>query len=151
MIDNYKGHIDKDIENKLLEFRIDVKKLPPNTTAYLQPLDLTVNAPFKRFYAEKWDEYQFHLDSKPLTKGAQNFPAPSKENKVQWISKAWESVTKEAIINGFKCYLQKQSTENLQEQGNVEPNLELPEDVIKDTKSLKENLDDEDEDDDCSV
>jgi hypothetical protein len=104
LIDNFKGHIDSEIEGILRKLRIDVKTLPKNTTAYLQPLDLTVNGPFKQYYADYWNQYQLTLDQLPLTKKAQNFQAPSKKEKISWISKAWEEVMESTIIKGFKCY-----------------------------------------------
>lgn len=147
LIDNFKGHIDKDIEDQFRELRIDVKRLPSNTSAYLQPLDLTVNASFKRFYAESWDEYQFGLDLKPLTKKGQNYKPPEKEDKVLWISQAWEKISKEAIANGFNCYLQEQSIENFEKQAledQIDVGLELSETIINDIESLKVDLDDGD-------
>jgi len=104
LIDNFKGHIDADIENLLKDIRIDVKKLPANSTPYLQPMDISVNAIVKRFYEEFWDDYQ--SNSTDLTKKG-NFKAPSRGKKVIWISKSWAKVTEDTVKNGFNIYYKK--------------------------------------------
>ena len=101
LIDNYSGHINDDIENLLRNERIDVKKLPTNTTPYLQPMDLSVNSVFKQCYEEQWDNYQFNLKETDLTKKTKNYKPPTRENKVEWISKSWEKIKETTICNGF--------------------------------------------------
>ena len=142
LIDNFSGHIDNEIEKLLNDLRIDVKPLPSNTTPYLQPLDLSVNGPFKSYYADYWDDFQLKLDSRPLTDKAQNYKAPPKEDKIEWISKAWEQISQETIQNGFKCYLEEQVNENSQE--------ELSKNEEEFLQEIQENKDDltEDETDD---
>jgi len=73
ILDNCKGHISKEIEDNLAKNFIDVKRIPPNTTGYVQPMDISVNASFKRKFAEHWDLYQFGLDDTKLTKRAGNY------------------------------------------------------------------------------
>jgi len=112
LIDGYSAQLDKEIEDMLREIRIDIEKLPSHTTAYLQPMDISVNSPFKHHYAEFWDTYQF--TNSALTKKG-NFKAPSRGEKVIWISKSWEKVTSETISNGFHVYTRDLTEEELQE------------------------------------
>ena len=105
LIDNYEGHMDKDIEQSLNVIRIDVLRLPPNSTSILQAMDISVNAPFKTYYAEQWDEYQYQLDSKPLTTSGK-FKAPTREQKLAWVSEAWARISTSTIRRGFKPYLE---------------------------------------------
>ena len=110
LIDNFKGHINDKLENQLRSIRIDVKRFPSNTTGYLQPMDLSVNSPFKQIYETYWDNYQFDLDSKTVTPSG-NYKAPSREDKILWISKSWMQVTEEIVRSGFKIYLKKPTTD----------------------------------------
>lgn len=145
LLDNFRGHFDKDIEAQLRTLRIDVKTLPPNTTCYLQPMDLSVNAPFKQYYNDQWDEYQMEVDSRPLTP-AGNFKAPTKEDKISWISAAWEKISEQTIKNGFKCYTEQQGDVPVVEDDQFdEVGVEALEDMDN-INTLRENQNDIDED-----
>ena len=56
LLDNFAGHVYEDDELKALEQEIDVKikYLPPNCTAYLQPLDLSINYTVKSKLKNQW-------------------------------------------------------------------------------------------------
>ena len=112
LLDNFKGHIDDEIEGLLQDIRIDVQKFPPNTTPYLQPQDISVNGAFKLIYDEFWDEYQF-TNNILTPKG--NFKAPKKGQKVIWISKAWAKVTLETVQRGYNIYSRKIKVNNQEE------------------------------------
>ena len=47
LLDNFKGHISKDIKDSIKSLGYDVEELPACTTKYLQPLDISVNRAFK--------------------------------------------------------------------------------------------------------
>ena len=68
LVDGYEGHMSKEIETKLQNEKIDLKIFPSCTTSYLQPMDLSVNGPFKMNYSQHWDEYQYKLTEETLTK-----------------------------------------------------------------------------------
>ena len=57
IFDNFSGHLDKAIETKVKELRFDILKLPPNATAYLQPLDLSINKAFKDYFSDCWENW----------------------------------------------------------------------------------------------
>ena len=66
-------------------------------------MDISVNAPFKTYYADLWDEYQYNLESKQLTPMG-NFKAPTREEKLSWVSGAWDKISEETVLKGFKRY-----------------------------------------------
>ena len=107
LLDNFKGHIDETIKQYITSLRVDVETFPSNATKYLQPMDLSVNRPFKCYYSQRWEDYISSLsDDNPahLTPIAGNYAAPSKEQRVQWISWAWEQVKPQTVHNGFNIY-----------------------------------------------
>jgi len=104
LIDNSSTHINKKLEQKLKDLRIDVKTFPPCTTGYVQPMDIGVNAIFKNKISEYWDEYQFNQEETELTKKAKNFIAPSRDQKISWIGKAWNEVSEDNIKKSFSIY-----------------------------------------------
>ncbi len=57
IIDNFKGQITPACISLLESYNIYTCLLPPNTTDRLQPLDVSVNKPFKDFLRRKFDEW----------------------------------------------------------------------------------------------
>lgn len=47
LLDNHKGHADDEIKKEFLDWNFDLKLFLSNTISILQPMDLTVNSPFK--------------------------------------------------------------------------------------------------------
>ena len=103
LIDNFKGHLSDDIENYIKTFRFDILKFPANTTKYLQPMDLAVNRSMKSFYSQKWEDFIASRTDQDLTK-AGNYKGPSREERISWISYAWNQVTSRTVSNGFQVY-----------------------------------------------
>ena len=94
IIDNFKGHINKQLDLQLKIIRTDIKRLLSNATGYLHPMDLTVDSPFKQFYETYWGDYQFDLKPTNVTPSG-NSKVPSREGKILWILKAWKEVSDE--------------------------------------------------------
>jgi len=103
ILDNFAGHISSDIKKAIQSYKYDVETLPPNTTKYLQPLDLAVNRPFKMYMSDQWENYAANLTEKDVTK-KNHFLAPSRGVKMLWVSRAWTEVKSESIANGFNIF-----------------------------------------------
>ena len=50
IMDNHKWHINEKVISKVKALKYDIEFFPPNTTGYLQPLDLNFNGILKRIY-----------------------------------------------------------------------------------------------------
>ena len=68
LLDNFAGHFSPGIKKSIQTYNYDVETLPPNTTKYLQPLDLFVNRPFKSYVSDQWENYASSLTVKDVTK-----------------------------------------------------------------------------------
>lgn len=123
IIDNFKGHISPEIKSYIEGFRFEVVMLPPNTTKFLQPMDLSTNKSFKSFYRQKYEDYACECIDKNITKQG-NFQAPSREKRLTWMSDAWENVTEETISNGFNVYKRKVLEINSNRNGSGVNNVE---------------------------
>jgi len=56
VLDSFRGHLNEDVKKKLQRGRTDTVVIPGGVTSILQPLDISINKPFKeslrRFYGE---------------------------------------------------------------------------------------------------
>ena len=103
--------------------------LPENTTGKLQPLDLTVNHPFKARIRLKWEEFMSN-NSDETNSGY--FTGIQRDILLDWVSESWRNTTKDSIINGFNLF------NDVFEQFK---NLKIEED--EDKMNLEENDDEE--------
>ena len=103
ILDNFRGHISNDIRDALKKLNYDIETLPPNTTKYLQPLDLSVNRPFKVYVSDEWEAYSASLSEKDVTKSG-SYKAPSRGVRMVWVSRAWLKINAKIVANGFNIY-----------------------------------------------
>ena len=78
---------------------IDCVEIPGKMTKHLQPLDLTVNKPFKQYYDEEYDEW-FLNGRKDFTPSGYR-QSPNYQEICDFIIRAWEKVSPETIRKGF--------------------------------------------------
>ena len=104
ILDNFEGHINDHIQKEINKLGFDVLRLPPNTTAHLQPLDLVVNKPFQDYFNDCWESWISSDDPHPLTKKAHKYEKPSKEKVISWISKSWKSISGDLSAESFDVF-----------------------------------------------
>jgi hypothetical protein len=85
------------VKDKLNECQFDLWFIPAYTTSFLQPLDISVNKSFKTYYRHLWDEW---MDKQTPDSNIK----PSKDRVIEWTSKAWDAVTQDVCLNGWKPY-----------------------------------------------
>uniref|UniRef100_A0A023GJZ4 Putative tigger transposase n=1 Tax=Amblyomma triste TaxID=251400 RepID=A0A023GJZ4_AMBTT len=100
VLDSFRGHLVDSVRAKLKELRTDIAVIPGGLTSLLQPLDVSLNKPFKdnvrRLYAE-WMAMGQH-DLTPSGK----IRRPSVEMLCSWITEAWSSIPDEVVAKSFK-------------------------------------------------
>ena len=66
--DSFKCHISEDIKEHLRKMKTTMRVIPGGCTKFLQPLDVSINKPFKSFFREYYDEW-YRKDDFENTKG----------------------------------------------------------------------------------
>lgn len=89
------------MKKELNEIKVDQVIIPGGCTKYVQAPDVCWNKPFKAKVTELYD--QWLSDGVHQYTEAGNMKAPSRKKLVEWILEAWSSLSKESIINSFKC------------------------------------------------
>jgi hypothetical protein len=100
VLDSFWGHLNDDVKKKLQRGQTDMVVIPGGLTSILQPLDISINKPFKellrRFYGE-WMAEGNHR----YTPGGK-IKRPPLETMCSWILRAWDCISSDVIVKSFK-------------------------------------------------
>lgn len=100
VVDSFRGHLEKGVRRRMTEMRTDIAVIPGGLTSVLQPLDVSVNKPFKdnvrRLYTEWMAEGNHDLTP------AGKIRRPSIDMLCRWILEAWSVIPCELIVRSFK-------------------------------------------------
>ena len=99
--DMFKTHLMDSIKSKLKEGNTDVAIIPGGLTSQLQPLDVSINKPFKEKVRILWSDWMAGSTDHALTRGGR-LQKPSIKLWCQWVLKAWNEIDPTIIIKAFK-------------------------------------------------
>ena len=86
IMDDFKAHSVDPVIEKLQSLQISHKIIPGGFTSTLQPLDVSLNKPFKDYYREEWNNW---MDSPyPIYTECGNRQKPSYQELVNWLSRS---------------------------------------------------------------
>ena len=98
--DNATPHKTPQTKHKLKEMTVDDVLIPPRTTPFLQPADLSWMREIKRMYHAKWTNWWLN-DKHAFTK-ENNLKSPGYVNAMKWVLEAWDQLDKDIIIRSFE-------------------------------------------------
>ena len=98
-IDHYKPHFAADTQSLLTSLEADYVYIPAGCTGIAQPMDVSINAPFKRKIVDIWVEW-CHLPAARTP--AHNFKQPTRQQVIEWVSQSWYEIPNETIIKSLK-------------------------------------------------
>ena len=94
IIDSCKVHMTHDVREAFLRSNTEVDYIPKGYTSKLQPLDVGINAPFKRYIR---NEVELYLMENPGAKVKIH-----RRNVSKWISNSFDKVTQTTIVNSWR-------------------------------------------------
>ena len=82
------------------ELKTQLAVIPGGLTSQLQPLDVSVNKPFKQNMREHWNKWMTdpHHDLTPTGR----MKRPTIAQVGEWVKKSWDDVRPEIIVKSFK-------------------------------------------------
>jgi hypothetical protein len=100
VLDAFKGHLTEAVKARLRKGNNDLAVIPGGMTSQLQPLDVSVNKPFKGYLKEECEQW-LCSGNLPQTKTGKIKKAPASV-VANWVSKAWEKIDASIIQKSFK-------------------------------------------------
>ena len=129
--DSFRVHLSKPVRSTLRSINTECVVIPGGMTSMLQPLDVSINKPFKDRIRPKWQNW--------MLAGQHSFTAGGRMHKVEldkicrWISDACDDIPPEMIAKSFrKCCITnaldgKEDEEIWEEEPDSDPFEDLDE------------------------
>ena len=87
-LDTFSGHLTEEVKKAFQKCRTKLLLIPGGCTSILQPLDISINKPFKGYIRQCWCRYMIE----ETEKGDSPIRRPPKESLVDWILNAQEKI-----------------------------------------------------------
>ena len=140
--DSFRAHLVDSVKQAVKEMNTDITVIPGRLTSVLQPLDVSLNKPFKDRLREKWTTWMIEGEKEHTAGG--NVKAASLSTMCQWVDEAWKSLPAEMVARSFKKCGISNAIDGT--EGDI-----LWEDVDEQSTALITALDEDDEMDDEHV
>ncbi|PFX12576.1 Pogo transposable element with KRAB domain [Stylophora pistillata] len=124
---NREAHVTERVKTALTRENTNLAVIPGGLTSILQPLDVSLNKPFKDGVRKRWMEWMAEGIHEFTASGRQK--KPSEELILSWIAGAWQDISEEMIESSFlKCGITNSldgSEDDLVYEANDDCNNEL--------------------------
>jgi hypothetical protein len=131
VFDSFSGHLTDSVKNDLRENNTDLVVIPGGLTSVCQPLDVSINRPFKVYLRNKWHTWMANGGA-GITAGG-NLRRATLHDACTWVLEAWNEISPAIVIKAFKKCM-------------ISNNLDGSEDMIPFENSDEEQGDEEEED-----
>lgn len=98
--DRFSAHLTESVYAAVKGVNTDMAVIPGGLTGILQPLDVSINKPFKDALRARWEQWMAS-ESYTLTAGG-NMRPPSLETHAYWVKECWEGIKIPMIVKSFK-------------------------------------------------
>ena len=98
--DSFKGHLEESVKRKFYESKFDLAVIPGGLTSICQPLDVSINKPFKDNLRKEWHTWMASGGAGETVAG--NLRRARFSDVCLWVKHSWEAIDDEIIIESFK-------------------------------------------------
>src|SRR2546429_7798213 len=130
--DLFRGHLEDSIKKRFRESDVYLAVIPGGLTSKCQPLDVSINKPFKDHLRKEWHSWMAGGGAGETVSG--NLRRASLSDVCLWVKRSWEAISTDIIIESFKTC-------------NISNDLES-DDISDDDDHDDNDRDDDDRDDD---
>jgi len=104
----FKAHVTESTKRLVTKLKTHLAVIPGGLTSQLQPLDVSVNKPFKGFMYEEWAKW-IEAPTHHVTP-AGRVKRPLISNVGKWVKNSWQQVKSETIVKSLKKMWHQQCT-----------------------------------------
>ena len=101
VFDQFRAHLTKKTKNLAASSKTHLAVIPGGLTSQLQPLDVSINKPFKQAIREEWNKWMMNPADQSLTPTGR-LRRPTIKQVCQWVLNAWDGIKQEVIKKSFK-------------------------------------------------
>jgi hypothetical protein len=135
--DSFRGHLDENVKTKFRNHNFHLAVIPAGLTSVCQPLDVSINKPFKDNMRNEWHEWM-RQGGAGVTSGG-NLKRARISDVCGWVKRSWDAISDQIIFNSFK----KCSISNLLDGSEDDMIYEEIDKLLKEIE--EENLDELDD------
>jgi len=100
--DMFRAHLTDDVKKTARKNKVDLCVIPGGLTSMVQPLDVSINKPFKDRMRKQWTEWMTSGEAKCTAGG--NLMKPDILLVCTWVKLAWDDIPVDIITRSFlKC------------------------------------------------
>jgi len=100
VLDTFRGHLTDSVKNQLRKMKTELVAIPGEMTSVLQPMDVSVNKPFKDRLRQQYLTWIADPARELTETGKIKHAAPSEV--AQWVSAAWKAIPESINVRSFK-------------------------------------------------
>ncbi|CAI5769472.1 pogo transposable element with KRAB domain [Podarcis lilfordi] len=102
VLDQFRAHISETTNKCFKEAKTHLAVIPGGLTSQLQPLDVSINKPFKVFMREEWNKWMAAGNHDLTPTG--RMKRPTITQVCEWVKTSWHLVKEEIVVQSFrKC------------------------------------------------
>ena len=98
--DHFSAHLTQKVSSKVRALNTNIAVIPGGLTGVLQPLDVSMNKPFKSGLRDRWQTWMAEGEMSYTPAG--NLKAPRLDILAQWVLESWNDVKAPIVIKSFK-------------------------------------------------
>jgi len=100
VLDIFKRHLTDSVKNHLCKMKTELVFIPGRMTSVLQPMNLSINKPFKDRLRQQYLTWIADLARELTETGKIKCTAPTEV--ARWVSAAWSAIPESIIIRSFQ-------------------------------------------------
>lgn len=98
--DSFRGHLEESVKAKFRQHNFQLAVIPAGLTSLCQPLDVSINKPFKDNLRKEWHEWMCQGGAGITAAG--NLKRAKISDVCGWVKRSWDAISDQIIFNSFK-------------------------------------------------